>query len=221
MQGRRGFNIIEFAIAIAIVGIMLAFGLKGRVVIELMKGTVLAFDLRFYQTTVQHYLEDFRELPGDGLGGEKMWRRAPALSVLSSGAEASKAGNHVIDGEFYRFGNAAGEQFVAWQDLRYAGLVEGDPKLAGASAMPENPFGGFVGFDEGNLGQQGGSICASKVPGRAAELIDKRLDDGRIDTGMVVATSKFSIEANNHFDAPDKQPYDIEKEYIICLPLMP
>tara|TARA_R110000868_G_scaffold53617_4_gene168001 strand:- start:1657 stop:1923 length:267 start_codon:yes stop_codon:yes gene_type:complete len=88
--------------------------------------------------------------------------------------------------------------------------------------MPENPFGGVYGFDEGNLGQSSGSLCTTRIPGRAAQMIDDRMDDGIINRGKVVATSRYdAVEAKNHFDAPDFEPYDFEKEYIICAPILP
>jgi hypothetical protein len=111
---------------------------------------------------------------------------------------------------------------MAWRDLRYAGLVKGDPKWAGESAAPENPFGGIYGFDEGNLGQSGGSLCATRVPGRAAQIIDRNMDDGVINKGRVVATSLYDVVgAHNHFNAPDSAPYDYAKQYIICVPILP
>jgi hypothetical protein len=73
----------------------------------------------------------------------------------------------------------------------------------------------------GNLGQKAGSLCATKIPGVAAQRIDSQLDDGVINSGLVVATSRFSMEENNHFDAPDTDPYDVEKSYILCAPMLP
>jgi prepilin-type N-terminal cleavage/methylation domain-containing protein len=217
----KGFSFIEMSFAICLIGIGLVFALKGTALIDAMKGRILAFELEQTQANVLRYREDFRELPGDGTKGEQLWDRAPSLSPITGGVLASLTGNNRIDGQLYNVDNVSGEQFNAWVDLRGAGFVEGDRKLRGGSTLPENPFGGFYGFDEGNLGQKDGSLCATKIPGQVAQSVDKRLDDGRIDKGRLVATSKFSVEENNHFDAPDTEPYNVEKEYIICVPLLP
>lgn len=218
---RNGFNIIEMCIAICLIGLVLVMALKGTVLIEMMKAKMVGFELQQFQLKVQRHIEDYRKYPGDNPHGERLWSRVPALTLTGQGVLVSLQDNNRIDGQLFQVSNPDGEQFAAWRDLRFAGMVDGDTSLQGASALPENPFGGFYGFDEGNLGQKNGSLCATKIPGRAAEAIDKKIDDGRINTGRLVATSKFSIEENNHFDAPDSEPYNIEKEYIICVPLLP
>jgi prepilin-type N-terminal cleavage/methylation domain-containing protein len=221
LTSTRGMTIIELAITISILGILMYFTLKGTAVIQSMRSVAVAYELQQYQRLFLAYQTDFRQFPGDDPGGAARWRREPALTTASDGTLVSLQGNGQIDGVLYDFGNPAAEQFTAWRDLRAAGMVSGDSKLTGASALPENPFGGFYGVDEGNLGQTRGSLCATKIPGLAAQAIDSRIDDGKINTGNIVATANFSISANNHFDAPDTEPYNVEKEYIICLPLLP
>ncbi len=136
-------------------------------------------------------------------------------------SSVSLAGNGKIDGLLDDPGNASGEQYMAWRDLRSAGLVEGDPTLLGQSARPENFFDGDFGFAENNLGLEQ-VLCLTRVPGRDAELIDKRLDDGSVSTGRLRGTSRWDpVYAKNQFDAPDTAPYDPEKTYIICLPSLP
>ena len=218
----RGMTVIELAFTISIIGVMMFFALKGGAMIEHMRALSTAYELEQYQRLILSYQADYRKLPGDDDNASRRWPTRPvALSPIGDGAMASLEGDGVILGEFYDLSNPVGEQFMVWSDLRHAGTVEGDPTLTGASALPDNPFDGFYGIDEGNLGQKAGSICATKIPGHSAQVIDDQLDDGKINTGKLVATSKFSIEENNHFDAPDTQPYDIEKEYIICVPLLP
>ncbi len=87
---------------------------------------------------------------------------------------------------------------------------------------PKMSLAAFTDLTRGIWGSKNGSLCATRVPGRAAQMIDDRMDDGRIDRGRVVATSRYDpADAKNHFDAPDSDPYDIEKEYIICAPILP
>ncbi|MBL8642492.1 MAG: hypothetical protein JNK21_01055 [Rhodospirillaceae bacterium] len=217
----RGMTVIELAFTISIVGLMMFFALKGKDVIEGMRSVAVMYEMEQYQRLIVGYQDTYDELPGDDPRSPNRWNRPSALTVVTETVTASLAGNSKLDGKLYEVGNPGGEQFAAWRDLRFSGALEGDPKFEGTSALPENPFGGFYGLDEGNLGQKEGSLCATRIPGRAAQRIDAKMDDGRINSGKVVATSKFSIEDRHHFPAPDTEPYNIEKEYIICIPMMP
>jgi hypothetical protein len=217
----RGATIAELAIGAMLLGIVIGMVLKGGVMIDIMKAQMVVGQLPRFQLNVQSYREDFRSLPGDDPAAERIWQRSPAMTRMADDSLVLLVGNARIEGKLFDLGNPAGEQFAAWRDLRYGGYIDGDPMLEGLSALPENPFGGFYAFDEGNMGQKRLSLCATKIPGRAALIVDQKLDDGRINAGKVVATSKFSIEDKNHFETPDTEPYNIEKEYIICLPGLP
>jgi prepilin-type N-terminal cleavage/methylation domain-containing protein len=216
----RGFSIWELVSAIVILGIVFAMALKGSVLVESMRAFLTAYQLERFQHAVMSYRETFNTLPGDDGFGHRRWGRPQAI-MLFAGAPVTFSNDERINGRLFDLLNPNGENFLAWADLRGFGAVEGDVNLVGFSAMPENLFGGVFGFDEGNLGQSSSSICATRIPGRAAEIIDRRMDDGAINSGKVVATSRYDTAALNHFDAPDSQPYNIEKEYIICVPAVP
>ncbi len=219
---RRGFSVIELAVVVGILGITLTLTLKGTVLIEIMKALVTGYQLQVYQNRVQLYGVEFGYLPGDDPKAANRFRHPQATRSASEGEEVVSLGDSKIDGHFLDFGAPLGEHFMAWRDLRYARLLDGDPDVLGAAALPKNLFDGVYGFDEGNLGQERGSLCLNRVPGGAAQRIDKSLDDGVIDQGQVVATAQpDSGTANGHYSAPDSQPYDVEKEYIICLSLAP
>lgn len=212
---------MEITIAVVILGIVLAMTLKGRELVENVRGLMAVYGIEQFQNRVLSYQSQYSALPGDDPVAPRRFKRDPAL-VMMYNATVSFAGDDKIDGKLFDTLSPNGEQFMAWRDLRAAGMVSGDVNLVGASAMPPNPFGGVYGFDEGNLGQTKGSLCLTRVPGRAAQAIDAKLDDGAIDTGKVVATANYDpAGAFNHFDAPDSEPYSIEKEYIICAPIMP
>ena len=212
----RGFSVIELAATTTILGIVLVMALKGAVFVETMRAFMVSYQMQHFQNRVLVYQVDYHNLPGDDPVAVRRFQRESAVRMLFN-TPVSETGNNEIDGLLWDVTNANGEPFMAWRDMRYAKLIEGDPSLTGLSAMPENPFGGVYGFDEGNLGQQKGSLCVTKIPGRAAQM-----DDGIIYQGDVVATSKYDpAEAKNHFDAPDSEPYDFEKEYIICAPILP
>lgn len=220
-KSSAGFSIVEFGVTIILLGVIFVMTLKGAALVESMRAFMTTVQISKFQNAVMSYREAFNALPGDDAQGPRRWGRPDAI-VFFSGAPVSYANDARINGQLFDILNPNGENFIAWADLRGYGAVPGDITLVGFSAMPENLFGGVYGFDEGNLGQEGGSLCATRVPGGAAQKIDARMDDGIIDRGRVVATSKYdATNAHNHFDAPDSAPYDIEKEYIICAPILP
>jgi hypothetical protein len=179
-------------------------------------------DIGTIQAAVATYQANRGALPGDDPFAAARSGRNESLLMID-GVPVSLVGNGRIDGKLSDSLSPNGEQFMAWRDLRYDKLVDGDPAVSGAAAMPENPFGGVYGFDEGNLGQRDGSLCMTKIPGRAAALIDKQFDGESLpNKGRAVATSQFDpVNAFNHFDAPDTEPYNPDKTYIICVPILP
>jgi prepilin-type N-terminal cleavage/methylation domain-containing protein len=220
LKTHRGFGLIELIMVIFVLGAAFLMTLKGTALIAPLRAYAVAQQISHYQSGVMQYQADMLALPGDDILGPKRWKRAEALYNFG-GAPVSFAGNTKIDGFLDDSGNAQGEQYVAWQDLRLAGYVDGDPTLVGQSARPENTFGGTFGFAADNFGLQQ-VLCISQVPGRDAALIDKRLDDGVVSTGRMRGTSQWDpVEAKNHFSAPDSTPYNPEKTYIICLPYLP
>jgi len=220
LKTHRGFGLIELIVVIFILGAAFLMALKGTALIAPLRAYAVAQQVRHYQSGVLQYQADLAALPGDDERGPDRWKRAEAIYNVG-GATVSYAGNTKIDGLLDDSGNAQGEQYVAWQDLRLGGYVDGDPTLVGQSARPENTFGGVFGFAEDNFGLQQ-VLCLTQVPGHDAELIDKRLDDGDVSRGRMRGTSQWDpVEAKNHFAAPDSTPYNPEKTYIICLPYLP
>ena len=204
----------------AILGVMFLFALKGAPLISSMRAFVMGRQIYQYQSAVLHYQADYQALPGDDEAAPERWGRPPSLFHTTNG-NVSFMSDGKIDGLLSDPLNATGEQYLAWQDLRLGGYVDGDVKLVGQSAQPETRTGVIFGFAEDNLGLQQ-VLCLSKVPGRDAELLDKQLDDGNPATGRLRGTSKWDpIGAHNHFSEPDSAPYDPDKTYIICLPYLP
>ena len=216
-----GFGAIELVVVVIILGGIFLLTLKGTNLVAPMRARVTEQQILQYQSAILHYQVDFNALPGDDAGAPSRWGRDESLFNIYGLASVSFAGDGKIQGLFDDPSNASGEQYMAWSDLRSGGYVEGDSTLVGQSARPENLYGGVYGLAEDNLGLQQ-VLCLTKVPGRDAELIDKALDDGKISTGHIVATSQWDpVVANNHFSAPDTAAYDPEKTYLICLPALP
>ncbi len=219
-KNERGMTVVELIIAVVVLGAVFLFTLRGTTVVTSMRAIAVSHQLQNLQTRVLAYQDRFGELPGDDPAAASRFNLPPAMALVG-GRGVSSAGNGRVDGWLDDAVAANAENFMAWRHLRASGILDGDVGLAGASARPENPFGGIYGFDENNLGFEKSAICATRIPGLAALDIDKRLDDGLANRGAVRATSRFDAAESNHFDAPDAQPYDVEKEYIICIPALP
>jgi len=216
----RGMSGVEMTIAIVILGAIFMFTLKGAGIVQEMKGIAVMYQMQDLQTRILAYQQKFGALPGDDPVAPRRFN-LPAAVTLVSGRSVSTVGNGRLNGMLDNVVAANDENFMAWRHMRAGGQIDGDVALSGASARPDNPFGGIYGFDESNLGHTEGAICATRIPGRAAMGIDRRLDDGLPATGIVRATSQYDMAAYNHFAEPDSQPYDVDKEYIICIPLLP
>jgi prepilin-type N-terminal cleavage/methylation domain-containing protein len=218
---RRGFGVIELIVVVSILGGAFLMALKGEVLVNRVKAVLTADQIERIQYSIQSYTVQFNNmLPGDDGRAPKRWNR-DLSTFLVNGREGSFMDDGIIQGSLSDPENVNGEQYMAWRDLRFAEILDGDPNLHGESARPENLFGGFFAFAEENLGLQQ-VLCLTEVPGLAAAHIDKALDDGRIATGRLRGTSRWDpARAKNQFAEPDSIPYDPEKTYIICLPYLP
>jgi type II secretory pathway pseudopilin PulG len=215
-----GFGAIELVIVVIILGGIFLLTLKGTSMIAPVRARMIVHQIQEYQSMVLRYQVDYGTLPGDDSGAAARWQRPDALFPLGVHV-VSYADDGRINGLLDDSAAASGEQYMAWTDLRLGGYVEGDPTLIGQTARPENMFGGAYGFAEDNLGLDQ-VLCLTRVPGREAELIDKNLDDGKVATGRLRGTSLWDpVERKNHFPAPDAAPYNTEKTYIICIPVLP
>ena len=216
----KGFGAVELVIVVIILGMVFLFALKGAAIIPQVRAIMIAQQISQYRAAVQQYQIDHRSLPGDDLGAVQRWPRPDALFNVS-GALVSFAGDGKMNGLLDDPSNTLGEQYAAWRDLRFGGYIGGDPTLVGQSARPETLADITYGFAEDNLGIPQ-ALCLTRVPGRDAELLDKKLDDGVINTGILRGTSKWDpVGTNNHFSEPDTVAYDPDKTYIICLPMLP
>ena len=215
----RGRTFIETLFYVVVIGIFTLGVLKGTVFVETMRVVYVLYELPRYQNMVQRYLQDTGYLPGDDPGGPARWGREKSVVPFQNGF-VTFAGDGLIQGALTVPTQPLGEVYTAWRDLRYVGYLDGDADVVGMSAMPENPFGGVYGFAEENFGLSQ-VICMTQVPGRAAEMIDRRLDDGTPHLGYMLATAQFDVDLQNLFEEPDEGSYDFEQTYILCTPYTP
>lgn len=223
-QRSMGFGGVELIINIILLGIVFLLLLKAEAGIDYIGGVFTARRIETTQLLIFSYREDHSFLPGDDPLAPRRFRRDVARTRTFTGRFSDLTDNGVIDGYLLDEENVLGEQFTAWQDMRYSGKIDGDPEVQGLEALPSNLFGGVYGFDSGNLGMEDGSLCLTKLPGLTAEVIDKELDDGVINTGNVVSTSRLPEtpdDAWGRYDEPDTAPYNPDKRYLLCTTQLP
>jgi len=177
---RAGFSLVEVALALVLIGLILAAVLQGRELIASAEYKAYKSQLGEYRRAFYTFRDRFNALPGDF---------ADANSDLGL-ASANGNGDGVID-DGPRCSAPGHESCQAWQHLRAAGILQGDPQTVGAAASPRHPYGGVVASIF--TGTRGNGAFAHKVgvddvPADVAGRLDRDIDDDRCDAGRVAGT---------------------------------
>ncbi len=186
---QAGFSLVEIAVVLVIIGLILAAVLQGRELIASAEYKAYRSQLSEYRNAFYTFRDRFDALPGDF---------ADANADLGLSA-ANGNGDGVID-DGPGCGAAADESCQAWQHLRAAGMLEGNPSEAGASASPRHPYGGVVASVFTGTAGNGGfghKAAASDVPADIARRLDRDIDDERCDAGRVAGTSPSGADCSS------------------------
>ncbi|MBI5056735.1 MAG: prepilin-type N-terminal cleavage/methylation domain-containing protein [Nitrospirae bacterium] len=178
--GEKGFTLIELSIVMIIIGLLIGAVLKGQAMIDDAKNKRLMNDLQGISAAYFTYYDRYNTLPGDDTSA-RGWG-------IGTGD-----GDGLIEGTIGPV--PAGESQRAWRALRNAGLLAGDPATTGAAALPSHPFNGRYGVLNRNFGTAIGTrnfIQATGIPGRIAEIVDIKFDDGVYTSGTVQASAAYT-----------------------------
>ena len=190
MRGRSGFTLVELAIVLVIIGLILGAVLKGQELIKNAKVKRAISQIKEIEAAVYTYYDKYGALPGDDPNAGTRW------SSTSSGN-----GNGNIDGGYC---NTSGEEScLVWQHLRLADIINGDASGNGPAYLPRSPFGGPVDvFSSTYNNKTSLYIALRRVPGEFAAWIDRQIDDGKPNTGSVVAyrTSDTEYSTGKTYD---------------------
>ncbi|MEO8020863.1 prepilin-type N-terminal cleavage/methylation domain-containing protein [Polaromonas sp.] len=176
---QAGFTLVEIAIVLVIVGLLLAGVLKGQELIESSKIKNIGKDMDAVSAGVLSYRDRYRALPGD----------ETINTTTQNGWAANVGGGNgngligVTGGDPYAV--AAGETVNAFRALRYAGFISGSAVLAGAAARPVHAGGGTIALGNGVYGLSGNTVCLNGLSGKFAGALDRILDDGVNNTGVI------------------------------------
>jgi prepilin-type N-terminal cleavage/methylation domain-containing protein len=175
---QRGFTLVELAIVMVIIGLLIGAVLKGQAMIDDAKNKRLINDIQGISAAFYAYYDRYNSLPGDDTSATARW-----------------AGVANGDGSGFIGGTATpptGESLEAWQALRFAGLLSGDPA---ATTAPGTPYAGSYGLDSLNYGGTTGwknRIVVPNLNGAVAQIIDTKFDDGVWNTGTVRGSAAYT-----------------------------
>ncbi len=200
---QKGFTLVEIAIVMVIIGLLLGGALKGQKMIENAKGKRLAADIEQFRAALYSFQDIYRELPGDMASGKATKFFGPDMPAVGGN------GKDGIGGGWCE--GADEESCKAWQHLRMAGLISGDPKASGADARPSHPFGGY--YDSLSTGNWSDGITSIKLlirsmPSDLAARLDTAYDDGNGKTGKYLcANGSNGVKGACDWSAPGAQQH--------------
>ena len=179
----KGFTLVELAIVMVIIGLLIGAVLKGQAMIDDARGKRLLNDMQGVGAAYFTYMDRYSAVPGDDTT-DHGW--AQVDETTNANGDGLIDGNTTTDTE---------EDHEAWQALRYAGLLTGDPTATGTAMLPNNPFGGAYTLGNMDFGAGIGTknlVAAANVPGTLAELFDIKHDDGVFDSGTVQGSAAYT-----------------------------
>lgn len=175
---QKGFTLVELAIVMVIIGLLIGAVLKGQAMIEDAKTKRAINDIQGISAAFYSYYDRYNALPGDDTAATALW------PLVAAGDGSGFIGGTAIP--------PTGESLEAWQALRYAGLLSGDPV---ATTAPGTPYAGSYGLDSLNYGGTTGwrnRIVVPNLNGSVARIIDTKFDDGVFSTGTVRGSAAYT-----------------------------
>jgi hypothetical protein len=169
---------------------MIGAVLKGQAMIDDAKSKRLVNDLQAVSAAYFSYYDKYNAITGDDTSTH-------GWTLANSGGD----GDGLIEGNVAAPDN---ESQDAWQALRYAGLLSGDPTATGLASLPGHPYGGKYGLTNRDFGTGIGTkncVYASNVTGGIAEMVDIKFDDGIYNTGSVQASVAYTSDTVNMYYA--------------------
>lgn len=194
---QSGFTLIEIAIVLVIIGLLLGGVLKGQELIEQSKIKRVVNDFENMTAAIYTYQDRYRFLPGDDPNAAARWTTAVGGAAATAGNGGGSLAPATLAQVLTGGANEAGN---AWQHLRASGLVNGDMSTAVLSQTPEKtPFGSNYGVGFGATAMNFGIVTAfcGSLPPKAAEQLDRQLDDGNPQTGNIRAGAPGAVGVMN------------------------
>lgn len=200
-NNRKGFSLIEVAIAIVVVGLVVSMTLKGRELIHTAKLNSVIEQVNTFRMTAQLFIDKYNALPGD---------LANAKYMIGSSLENGRG-----DGRFVNVDD--GKRF--WEHLVASGLLS----IELAHGFPVSRIGGYYFISDQVDGLDGIWIVLSSgtannstfsgiISQEDAYMIDKKCDNGVPNSGDV-----RTFKAGSGGMVPIRQQYDLKDKTSDCV----
>lgn len=193
----RGFSLVEAALVLVVIGLILGAVLQGRSLVDSAEYKSFRQSLRDYRSAFLTFRDRFDALPGDF---------ADASGRIDGGLPDGDGDGVIEDGPACTADTD--EACRAWQHLRAAGMLSGNPDTAGSAASPEHTYNGVVSAyftGTGSNGDFGNNMLVQNVPVEVARRLDRDEDDDRCDDGRITAQTCGSPSA----EWPDVDTVDL------------
>ena len=207
---QRGFNLLEIAIVLVIVGLLLGGVLRGQELIASSRVRHLIAQQEGIKSAFYGFMDRYRQMPGDYAGAAKALRcpnGATCLNGNGNGIVEDAASPVTIDG----VASEAAESLLVWMHLASAGFLNGEYRMSAGESMandlnsPRNPYNIYLhlGFnanylDTGVPPSRHNLKTGAQVPVEIIAEVDRKLDDGNGARGAF----RFSTYAGNSPVAP-------------------
>ena len=175
MRNERGFTLVEIAIVLVIIGLLIGGILRGRTFIENAKIKNVIKTVESLTAAIYAYQDRYGFLPGDDNTANARWGAVNGNGGGTfDGTETQNVCNH----------------------LERAGLVSGSYPTG---QYIKHKYNGNIEFANGAVQGHAAQnyMLIRNLPGRAAEALDKALDDGDRDTGNIrSASADYNLGTN-------------------------
>lgn len=201
LNKKQGYSLVELSIVLVIIGLLIAAVVKGKSIIENARIKKVIGDIESVVSAYNTYYDLYSAYPGDDTDASGRW---PTLVAAGDGDSYIEGGADCRTGPT----DDTDECNEAWQALRAALMVKGDPTGSGESALPSHSFGGVIWIWHSDAGGTLGGDAAvdfgvigdrnyigiSNLRGQIAEVIDNKFDDGAYDSGSVRGSGSYTAD---------------------------
>jgi type II secretory pathway pseudopilin PulG len=142
-MSKTAFSLVELAIVLVILGLLTGGILTGQSLIRAAELRSVTTEFQRYQTAVHTFRDKYFALPGDMRNATAFWGEMTNCGASGPSGTGTQTCNGDGDGQISEnVANQTGENFLFWQHLANAGLIEGSYSgISGSGSSRDNDLG--------------------------------------------------------------------------------